>query len=131
MTTPNNTTPTSQKPEQITLKPSQGRTIRFRGERIAHASDAWVGGREQTRWTDIRLYRTTGTRYVLWIARCTQWQGEQDEYIAHVCSTPEEVYQHLHEETGNTGDLSRLASLLLHDLVTDPAFATVAIEDIE
>jgi hypothetical protein len=133
----NNKTPqTSQEPEQpeqafeqITLTPTRGRTIRFRGEKIAQASDSWIGGREQTRWTDMRLYRTVRGRYILWIAHHTQWQGEENEFLAHICSTPESVYDHLCDP--ESGDMSRLASLLLHDAAEDPAFANVAIEEVE
>jgi hypothetical protein len=114
---------------QYELKPSSGRTIRFKGKELASASGAWVGGREQSRWTDLALYKTTGGRYVLWICYHTQWQGEQNCYTAHVCQTAEDVYARLEDQEG---ELGRLDTQLLQEAAKlDPALDAVATEEVE
>jgi len=114
---------------QYELKPTSGRTVRFKGQKLADVSGRWVGGREQNRYTDLKLYKTSGGRYILWICYNTCWQGEQDCYTAHVCQTPEDVYARLEDQEG---ELGRLDTQLLQEAAkVDPALDAVATEEVE
>lgn len=70
--------------------------IRFQGELIAEASSSAnsASGRHSGatgRWTELKLYRTAGGRYVAQSIGHTQWQGEHTRYSAKVCETAADV----------------------------------------
>jgi hypothetical protein len=111
------------------LKPTSGRTLRFKGKKLADVSGRWVSGQEQNRYTDLKLYKTTGGRYILWICYNTCWQGEQDCYTAHVCPTAADVYSHLENEEGELGRLD--VQLLREAAQADPALEAVTVEEVE
>lgn len=54
----------------------------FDGEIIAESNGRVASGKEQNRWHDLRLYRTTGGNYVLEIAYISQWEGELGTSVA-------------------------------------------------
>lgn len=56
--------------------------LAFDGELLAEAGDRQFNGRDQTRWFELRLYRTTGGNYVFACAYRTQWQGEANHFHA-------------------------------------------------
>jgi hypothetical protein len=70
--------------------------LSFEGALIAENEGKWAAGKEQNRWHDLRLYRTSGGKYVLQIEYCTQWQGELSYAQAEVVAA-ENVTDALHE----------------------------------
>jgi EXLDI family protein len=95
----------------------------FSGHVVAEASDRFRHGREQDRWTDIRVYRTDTGSYVVEQVLRTLWQkGDAVWYQGDLCVTPQEVYRALvgSEADGILGDLEKH---LLHQLAAqDPRF---------
>ena len=63
--------------------------LRFTGELIAEAS-SWRADRDD-RWTELRLYRTRGGRYICEQVGHTRWQGERTRHSAGVCDTEADV----------------------------------------
>jgi len=96
----------------------------FSGSLVAEASDRLRHGREQDRWTDIRVYRTAAGSYVVEQVMRTLWQkGEGVWYKGDLCPTPQEVYIAL---VGSEDDsiLGNLEKDLLTELAKqDPRFA--------
>lgn len=89
--------------EKVVLKRSGKPGLEFEGELLYEgetspdqASDRWSGA--VGRWEEVRVYRTKGGKYVVWIARYTQWQGERDIFIAEVFASPEEAMRYLEDE---------------------------------
>ncbi len=82
--------------ELIILTNDNAPDIRFKGELIAevsssanNASGSYSGA--TGRWTELKLYRTTGGRYVAQSVGHTQWQGEHTRYSTVVCETAADV----------------------------------------
>lgn len=82
--------------ELIILENDNAPSIRFKGELIAEASSSanrasgsYSGA--PGRWTELKLYRTAGGRYVAQSVGHTQWQGEHTRYAAQVCETAADV----------------------------------------
>jgi len=79
------------------IKKDSGRDLKFSGTRIAEACESpnnsspnYSG--ETGRWTEYRLYRTTGGNYVCEILCRTQWQGEHDSTQTLVTKDKQEVF---------------------------------------
>lgn len=82
--------------ETITLENDNAPEVRFTGELIATAksssNNASVHYSGATgRWTELRLYRTAGGRYVAQSVGHTQWAGEHTRYNTVVCETAADV----------------------------------------
>ena len=83
--------------EKITLKRTGLRPLSFTGELVTGfetspdraAGSYWSGA--TGRWYEVNLYRTAKGRYVVQVSHYTQWQGEQDEYLARVFDSLEEA----------------------------------------
>lgn len=82
--------------ETITLENDNAPEVRFTGELIAtaksssnNASGHYSGA--TGRWTELRLYRTAGGRYVAQSVGHTQWAGEHTRYNTVVCETAADV----------------------------------------
>jgi len=65
--------------------------LKFEGELIASASSSPESARGDYsgsvgRWTELRLYRTKGGKYVCQSIGRTQWQGEHDRCKGAVCA---------------------------------------------
>ena len=80
--------------ELIVLINNDAPDIRFQGELIAEASSdsnvSWSSG-TGGRWTELKLYRTAGGRYVAQSIGRTKRQGEHTRYSAKVCETAADV----------------------------------------
>lgn len=59
--------------------------LQFEGDLIAEASSHWMDGRENSRWHELHLFRTTAGTYVLEIAFRSLWQGEPSLNSAFIC----------------------------------------------
>lgn len=82
--------------EEFTVSRDNDRDLRFNGEKIAWASSSPNNAhsnysRSTGRWTELRLYKTAGGKFVCESIGRTQWQGEHDRRSAKVCETVEEV----------------------------------------
>jgi len=121
--------------KKFTLKPSEGKTVRFTGKEIASVSDRCVAGQEQSRWTDLAIYKTAAGSYVLWIAYYTRWQGEFDCCTTELCRKASEVVGQLQYENATAnhfGELSWLDTKLIREAAeADPAFEAFATEEVE
>jgi len=105
--------------------------LKFTGEPLAEASNQWIAGKDQTRWTEIRIYRTDKGKYVVSVIGVTRWQGEQDSHKAEVCETAEEVYKELLTEDFEGAFLPDVAKEALEEAAkNDPAFESVRFEEI-
>ena len=71
--------------------------IKFRGELIAScsSSDNNAAGSNYSgstgRWTELRLYKTAGGKYICSSIGRTRWQGERDRFSGCVCETIDDV----------------------------------------
>ena len=76
---------------EFCVRRSGRRPLIFDGELLAESDGSRRGDREQTRWHDLAVYRTTAGRYVLAGAFRTRYQGEEDVHWAVLCDTPADV----------------------------------------
>jgi hypothetical protein len=68
----------------------------FSGHVVAEASNRFRHGHEQDRWTDIRVYRTDTSSYVVEQVLRSLWQkGDAVWYQGDLCATPQEVFRAL------------------------------------
>lgn len=65
--------------------------LAFQGEQLAEASTWAQSGPGNTRWHELRIYRSDSGRYVLEIAFRTLWENEIDRSDAYVLASPVEV----------------------------------------
>ena len=82
--------------ETITLDNDNAANLRFTGELVAstsssanNASSYYSGS--VGRWTELKLYKTAGGKFIAQSIGRTQWQGEHDRYKVAVCETEDEV----------------------------------------
>jgi hypothetical protein len=80
--------------KEFTITRDNERDLVFTGEQIAavssspnNASSSYSGS--TGRWTELRLYRTQGGKYVCETVGRTQWEKEHDRHRAAVCDTVE------------------------------------------
>lgn len=123
------TTTDALREKNYTLTPTTGRKVKFSGICLATAGGRWQSGREQTRWTELSLYRTKGGKYVLMRDWNTLWQGESCDTTVIICNSPAEVVSALED---NEGELGRLDTELLRDAAAeDPAFDKFTVTSVE
>lgn len=72
--------------------------LKFRGELVAEVSSRRVAGAERNRWHEIAVYRTEKSKWVVWVAYRTLWQGEQPHDWADVVATPAGIIELLRVE---------------------------------
>lgn len=89
--------------------------LRFHGTLIGSGSSRSFNS---TRWTNIRIYRTSGGKYVAHVEAVTCWQGERDFAKARSFATPGELIDYL------KGDESERLSHVAQEALEDAA-ATV------
>ena len=75
-----------------TIRRDNELNLRFTGYLVGSSSSHDpISGPNNTRWTELRIWRTKGGRLVCGECHLTQWQGESDTYNAIVCDTEKEV----------------------------------------
>lgn len=84
--------------ETIILENDNAPGIRFKGELIAEASSSANRASSSYsgatgRWTELKLYRTAGGRYVAQSIGYTQWTGEHTRYTTRACETVADVIE--------------------------------------
>lgn len=98
--------------------------LRFEGVPLADVSSQTNQGPDQSRWTEIRIYRTKGGKYVVVVVGRTQWQGEHDRRAAYVCEGKKGVIDALFQDdpyAEGEGYLSHLAKEALDEAGIDHA----------
>jgi hypothetical protein len=69
-----------------------GKAVKFKvAEELGFASDRWIAGREQTRWSELEVVRTAKGKYVLRDEYVSMWQGEQGSITYTVYDTLDEL----------------------------------------
>lgn len=68
--------------QEYSITRTGDRPLVFTGELIAVADGRFHAGQEQNRWHEIRIYRTSGGKYVLQVDYFTRWQGEDNVHYA-------------------------------------------------
>lgn len=69
------------------------REIRFKGQRLGHASSYQRG---KSRWAEISIYKTHGGNYIVAGVGRSTVPGEVDRRWAQVCERPHGVIEKLH-----------------------------------
>lgn len=78
--------------EKIELENHHGADVRFTGEKIAHATTQTYL-RDQTRWTELDLYRSEGGVWICHEIGRTMWEGEEDRFTVYVAVDEQELVQ--------------------------------------
>ena len=106
--------------------------LSFTGVLIGSGSDHEHQGPQNTRWSEIDMYRTDSGKYVVAQVYRTQWQGEEGSRRAEVVGSPAEVLELLswEDEEGNNS-LSNLAKEALEAAAeNDSAFEGITLEEV-
>ena len=103
--------------------------IKFTGEDIGSGSTRSVSGEGHNRWTDVRIYRSKGGRFIAEVNRITRWQGESDHHSAVSKATAKEIVEWLAGEDGTLGRASQEA--VEEAAKKEPAFAEAWAENVE
>ena len=106
--------------------------LSFTGVLIGSGSDHEHQGPQNTRWSEIDMYRTDSGKYVVAQVYRTQWQGEEGSRRAEVVGSPAEVLELLEweDDEGSSG-LSNLAKEALEAAAeNDSAFEGITLEEV-
>jgi hypothetical protein len=76
-----------------TLERPGDRPLTFTGEMLAESEGRVRRGKENTRWHDVRVYRTAGGTFVVEIAYTTEWKGEEGHRLVRTAGTAEAVHE--------------------------------------
>jgi len=90
--------------DQVTLTRDGKRDLRFVGDMLAEAGGKWRNGREQTRWTELTLYRTAAGKLVLHRQYRTLWQGEENGSSAEVYADAKSLVEALRKDMADLDD---------------------------
>ena len=110
-----------------TLKRDNERPVTFRGERIGEASTQSCN---DTRWTDVDIYRTQAGRLIAHTSHISQWQGEGCSYHVVMADNVETLlgllrysdeYSDEYDAEGSDGALSDVVLDALADAGLDVA----------
>lgn len=107
------------------------RKLSFAGVLLGDASSHEPG---KDRWIELRIYRTTGGRYVVERIGKTHVRGERDRFWAQVSSTAEGVIECLYLEDGDgVAYLTNVAKDVLtaaasNDRALEAAFAVETVD---
>lgn len=87
--------------KQFTITRDGKKDLVFTGVHLAGASDHEHQGPQNSRWSEIDIYRTDSSKYIVAQTYRTCWQGESDSRRADVCESAQAVYDLLSwEEDG-------------------------------
>jgi hypothetical protein len=74
--------------ETFTLPRSGQPPLTFEGTLLTHSDGLHVGGKDNSRWHDLSIYRTKAGALVLCLHYTTCWQGEVGHDETAVCADP-------------------------------------------
>ena len=83
--------------EEFEVIRDKEQNLKFKGELIAssHSSDNHAMGSSYSgstgRWTELRLYKTAGGKFICSSIGRTRWQGERDRFAGCVCENTDEA----------------------------------------
>ncbi len=118
--------------KQFTVTRDGKKDLSFTGVHIAVASDHEHQGPQNTRWSEIDIYRTDSGKYVVAQVYRTRWQGEEDSHRADVCESPADVLELLswEDEEGNNGISNMAKEALEAAAENDSAFEGLTTEEV-
>ncbi|MCL4473881.1 MAG: hypothetical protein M1455_08090 [Actinobacteria bacterium] len=122
----------SQNMQKYRVRRDGKKDLSFTGINIAEASDHEHQGPQNTRWSEIEIYKTDSGKYVVAQVYRTRWQGEEDSHRAEVCESPADVLELLswEDEDGNNG-ISNMAKEALETAAeNDSAFEGLTTEEV-
>jgi EXLDI family protein len=76
--------------EEFLLDRSGMAPVRFQGEQVAHSSGHHTS-KENSRYHEVTVYRTSGGNWVVHVEYHTHWQGETGHSEVTVCENAEEA----------------------------------------
>ena len=103
--------------------------IAFTGERIASASNEINSNGRANRWTEVKIYRSKGGKFIATLSRLTCWQGESDRHSAASFATAAEVIEWLKEGESGLGSVSQEA--VEEAAEASPEFAAAWVEEVQ
>lgn len=115
--------------EKLIIKRDGLPPIAFTGERIASASNEINSNGRANRWTEVKIYRSKGGKFIATLSRLTCWQGESDRHAAASFDTAPEIIDWLKEGESELGAVSQEA--VEKATKAAPEFAAAWVEEVE
>ena len=100
--------------------------LTFKGDEIGKGT---TRDHNSTRWTNVTIYKTKGGKYVAYIERATQWQGECNHDEAVSRSEAIGIIQWLKQDGENLGRASQRA--VENAAESDANFSAAWVERVE
>ena len=106
--------------------------LAFTGVKIGSGSDHEHQGPQNSRWSEIDIYRTDSGKYVVSQVFRTQWQGEENSHRADVCESAAAVLELLswEDEDGNSGISNMAKEALEAAAENDTALEGITLEEV-
>lgn len=106
--------------ERYTIHRDGQKTLRFTGSVLAEVSNHSYQGSRQNRWEELSLYEVAdGKGYVLHKVYRTCWQGESNSSQAYHCTTPEQVFHNLYDDSQESTEMGCQLSSLARELLVE------------
>lgn len=109
--------------EKIRVHRDGQRDLVFQGAKIAGTSNMH---RDDTRWTELVMWKTAGGKYVIQRQYITRWQGERDTVEAHVFDSVDAIREHYGDELPNLD-----YALISEAVETCPELDELLVDEIE
>ncbi len=117
--------------ENYIVKRDGQRDLKFTGEIIGAASSRWLAGKEQNRWTEVKIYKTQSGKFVVETINYTQWQGELNNYRAEICDNPLQAMEELSYTEDGSFYFSGVGKEALEEAIKEvPELAAALYEEI-
>ncbi len=118
--------------KQFTVTRDGKKDLQFTGVKIGSGSDHEHQGPQNSRWSEIDIFRTDSGRYVVAQVFRTRWQGEEDSRRAEVCESAAAVLELLEweDEEGNSGISNMAKEALEAAAENDTAFEGITLEEV-
>jgi hypothetical protein len=98
----------------FTFERAGAKHLRFNGELVAEATSRDA---TSTRWTDLALYRTAASAYVVSVIGRTVREGETERHAAYVCRGPDASLKRCSEATATLRILRNSSSSMPGKLI--------------
>ena len=98
MTEEENKSEESKMIEKFEIKLYDGRILRGNGRRIGVSGNQWIAGKEQNRWDEYELCKTSTGKYVLYHEFNTRWQGEESTDDFEIFQDEEQLLTFVRDE---------------------------------
>ena len=114
--------------EKFTVVRTGKRDLSFTGQLLAEVSSRWVAGQGQSRWTELKLYKTDKGQYVLNTEHISQWQGEDYRSEIDIFCFAVEVIEAAFDIHGEMSNMDK--ELLQEAAKSDAAFQDAWVEEL-